>query len=178
MLFNRGADPQEQVGVKLTHEQAIVVARGNQTHVGVSLNAIGAFLHDELLKLFLVSWGIKIFSLRDLQRLPDDLLIVAQSINLDGGKVLDRTDCRRLVELRMHLWVVNVDCAGLCWHKIGTENHLAELIVLHMLHACLLLGGVDVDTLVLVIHLLHKFGATVLRRQQLMMESVLLLLML
>ena len=58
-----------------------------------------------------------------------------------------------MVELHILSSVVNIDSAWLYWHQVGAENHLAEVIVVHVLHAGFLFGAVHVDTFVLFVYL-------------------------
>ena len=51
-----------------------------------------------------------------------------------------------MVELHILSSVVNIDSAWLYWHQVGAENHLAEVIVVHVLHAGFLFGAIHVDT--------------------------------
>ena len=62
-----------------------------------------------------------------------------------------------MIELHILSCVVNIDSAWLYWHQVGTQDHLAEVVVVHVLHTGFLLGTVDVDTFVLLIDLIQDF---------------------
>ena len=53
-----------------------------------------------------------------------------------------------MVELHIRLRIVNVDGAGFNGHQVGTEDHLVEAIVIHMLQARLLLGAINIDSFI------------------------------
>ena len=62
------------------------------------------------------------------------------------------------------------------WLEMGSKDHLGELVVVHVLHARQLLGGVDVNSLVLPVHLRLQLLLDLFSCEKFFVENFLLLL--
>ena len=173
LLIECLTDQKEEVRVELSREETLIMALFNEAHISISLHAVGAFLDEELLKLFLVPRCCQLISLGHLQGLPDHFLIVSQRV-LGILCLLDGSDGGSVIEFHVLLRVVDIDGTGLDWHQVSTQHHLAEAIVIHMLQTCLLFGAVNIDPLVLFVQLSVYFCPHMLRGQLYMVERLLL----
>ena len=173
LLIKGFTDQKEEVRVELSCEKTLIMALFNEAHVSISLHAVGAFLDEELLKLFLVPRCCQLVSLGHLESLPDHRLVVSQRV-LGILRLLDGSDGGSMVEFHVLLRVVDIDGTGLDWHQVGTEHHLAETIVIHMLQTSLLFGAINIDPLVLLVYLAEYFRPHMLRCQLYMVEPLLL----
>ena len=119
----------------------------DQAHVSIPLHRVVTFLNNELLKLLLIPWSTQLVIVTQGETLTNDSLVVAQCI-ADVVCLLDARDRCSVVEFHTFICFVDVDGAGLGGHKIGAEDHLTEIIVIHSLHASLLLCTIHIDSLV------------------------------
>ena len=83
-----------------------------------------------------------------------------------------------MVELHILLCFINIDGAWLHRHQVGAEDHLTEVVIVHVLHASLLLCAINVDTLVLFVDLIDDFTTDCASGEKFMMESMLFLVVL
>ena len=83
-----------------------------------------------------------------------------------------------MVELHILSSVVNIDSAWLYRHQVGAENHLAEVIIVHMLHAGFLFGTIHVDTFVLFVYFIYNFTTDCVSVQKFVVKPMLFLVVL
>ena len=175
LLIKGAAQSKEELRVKLAGKQGPIVALFDQAHVSIALHSITALLMNELLELLLVSRSCELFGLGNGECFPDDLLVVALFRHVDGRQMLHRCDRRTVIKLHVFVDVEDFDGARLGGHEVGSEDHLAEAIVVHVLQTCLLLCRVYIDSLAFLVDLGHKFSAHMVSGQKLMVEPVLFL---
>ena len=120
------------------------------------MHGVFTLASDELLKFFLVTGRRQCLSLGHSKGFSYNFFVVAAA-SLIVLNLLYGANRGCMIELHILSCVVNIDSSWLNWHQVGTQDHLAEVVVVHVLHAGFLLGTVDVDTFVLLIDLIEDF---------------------
>ena len=175
-LSDEGLDHlQQQFTVEFTLEYFRVVLKVYQTRVRVPLEGVGAFLGEELLELFLVLRRIQILICCHLESVPHDFSIETNVILL----LVDNVCIGCGVVQGVFFGVRVVDLASrpcLDWHKVGTEDHLAESIVIHVLQTSSFLSRVDIGANRVIVDLFLHLLLDMDSRELLLVKPLLLLL--
>ena len=113
----------------------------HQSQVRVSLHRVCALFSNKLVEFYDVSWSLKFIRQLEVKSVTDDLLIVPVVFAQGVLKFCSRIKC-------VKVWVEDgLGLSGLQGEQICSQNHLAELIVLHVLETGSFLSAVNVAAL-------------------------------
>ena len=116
----------EELRVKFPDEYSFIVLKVDQTQVGVALHRVLDFLGEKLLKLLLRLRRLKFLINFNLKQVFNNLFIIASACYL-------HVSCKEISRRVNVVLVYLIDCPLFNREQIGTENHLVETIIVHML---------------------------------------------
>lgn len=126
---------QKHLSVKLVYNNRFVVLKIDQTHVSIPLHCIPAFLAEEFLELADAFGRLQALVLLQLKGQFHDIFVEADGLLVAVCDAIERSnwiDIARRWHVVVHVWHL----ARLHGLEVGTQYHLSELIVIHVLHAC------------------------------------------